>query len=391
MRRHPNLARPARPGFTLVELLVVIAIIAVLVSLTAAAVIRARLMAEVVKNRHNISQMATAIQGFSSKTQVDYIPSRIILYNDLSRYLAAGATPLERMSLTYLLQVWPRLGKQAGVPNRAYTADLVPPNDPRYSLGWCPDDPNASLNSAYELEGDQCIVFFLGGIQFGRSCQGFGVDKTNPTCIGGYPPNKALLKTDAPFMDFPIESLAYAGVASATRAGTFLSYLDPYGQPYAYFSSRSFGRRYRTTDPQYQAGLDAAYANGPGYARLDCNGLLNNDNTPANLAPYFEPYPAGASQVKFYARDSYQIISAGPDKKFGSCIDQACNPNATIPQVVYYDARSGFPFNGPLVGSFDIGGGNVVAYPGGPVTVPNPSRGADDLTNFRQVQLGIGE
>jgi prepilin-type N-terminal cleavage/methylation domain-containing protein len=384
MRRHPNLARPARPGFTLVELLVVIAIIAVLISLTAAAVFRVREQGNVVKNRHNITQMQTSIQAFTSKTGVDYIPSRIILYNDLSSYLLPTATPFEKSSLTYLLAVWPRLGKQAGAPNRAFTADLFPASDPRYSLGWCPDDPGASLKSAYELEGDQCIVFFLGGIQSGRSCQGFGVDKTNPTCINN-------VKRDPSFMDFPIESLEYKGSPSTTRAATFLSFIDPYGMPYAYFSSRSFGRRYTSKDPQYQAGLDAAYASGPGYARLDCNGLLNNDNTPANLAPYFEPYPAGASQVKFYARDSYQIISAGPDKKFGSCIDQACNPNATIPQVVYYDARSGFPFNGPLVGSFDIGGGNVVAYPGGPMNVPNPPSGADDLTNFRQVQLGIGE
>src|SRR5262249_35004159 len=161
----------------------------------------------------------------------------------------------------------------------------------------------------YELEGDQCIVFFLGGMQYQRSCQGFGNDKTNPTAFLN-------VKRDSAFMDFSIDQLDYRGTPSTTRAGFFLSFIDPYGQAYAYFSSRSFGRRFGPSDPGYLPGVDSYYAQDRSYAWRDCYGLLNPDGSQAFVCPYFDP------SGKFYARDSYQIISAGADKYYGSCIDQ---------------------------------------------------------------------
>src|SRR5947209_2788112 len=111
MRRRTQPNWPVRSGFTLIEMLVVIAIIAILLSLTAAAVMRARLKAEEVQNRHNISQLSTAIQAFTSKTGIAYIPSMVVLRED-GRYgdnpdptLAAAELATE----TYLKRLWPRM------------------------------------------------------------------------------------------------------------------------------------------------------------------------------------------------------------------------------------------------------------------------------------------
>jgi prepilin-type N-terminal cleavage/methylation domain-containing protein len=331
MRRRYLPDRSARSGFTLVELLVVIAIMAVLISLTTAAVMRARLSALNTQNHHNISQLQTAIQTFCTKMQVDYIPSRIVLRNDLSTYNLAD--PVESGSLQYLKQLWPRLA------NNLYS----PPN----SLGWCPADPAAGLTSRYELEGDQCIVFFLGGIQLRDaasgvvSVQGFSSNKSIPTLLTG--------KFEPPTMDFPSTRLAYVGTASATRSGTFASFLDPYDSPYLYFSSRSFGRRLRPGDPGYVAGRDAPYATHPGYSRLDCAGLFPGDPT----APLFD------STGKFFNRDGFQIFSAGYDQTFGNNLVL----NASQP----YNPRTGEPFKAPF-------------HPG-----------HDDLTNFHPTILGAGQ
>lgn len=329
-RRQTDPAR--RVGFTLIELLVVIAIIAVLISLTTAAVMRARTAAQNAQNRNNISQLATAIQAFQTKMGVEYIPSRIVLRNDLRTYNLTD--PVESGSLQYLKQLWPRLQDNIFVPGA--------------SRGWCPADPAAGLASRYELEGDQCLVFFLGGMQARDaatntvSVQGFSSNKSNPTLLSG--------KFDPPFMEFPTTQLAYVGTASPTRAGTFASFLDPYGSPYLYFSSRSFGRRLRPSDAGYVAGRDLPYASHPGYSRLDCAGLFP---TSEPAAPLFD------NTGKFFNRDGFQIFSAGYDQTFGSNVVL----NASQP----YNPRTGEPFTAPF-------------HPG-----------HDDLTNFHPTILGAGQ
>ncbi len=329
MRTHHLLDRSGRRGFTLIEILVVIAIMAVLISLTTAAVMRARVSALNTQNRHNISQLATAIEAFQAKMQVNYIPSRIVLRNNLATYNIAD--PVESASLQYLKQLWPRLQNVLFVPGA--------------SRGWCPADPSAGPDSRYELEGDQCVVFFLGGIQLldpstnTISVQGFSSNKSNPTLLNG--------KFDPPFMEFPSTLLAYQGTPSATRSGMFASFLDPYGRPYLYFSSRSFGRRLRPADAGYVAGRDAPYAAHPGYSRLDCEGIAD----PA--VPLFD------STGKFFNRDGFQIFSAGYDQTFGN--------NLVLSVSQPYNPRTGEPFKAPF-------------HPG-----------HDDLTNFHPTILGAGQ
>ena len=81
----------------------------------------------------------------------------------------------------------------------------------------------------------------------------------------------------------------------------FYSYKDPYGTPYAYFSSYNAEGDPRYLPPQYNQrsyGRYAAYT-----PPSDCGNL--------GVAPYYSP------NNRYLNAKSFQIISAGPDKTFG--------------------------------------------------------------------------
>src|SRR5262245_48050176 len=163
IRPAPN-RQTLRPGFTLVELLTVIAIIAVLIGLTTAAVQKVRHRSLELRTHNDIRQLSAAVDVAKSKYGVDWIPSRLMLRNDGNYNIA---NQIEMDSATFVKKVWPRI--QYPVFNAA-------------SRGWFPDDPGANVQSAYLLEGHQCLVFFLGGIQYTDpgtglvTCRGFSVN-----------------------------------------------------------------------------------------------------------------------------------------------------------------------------------------------------------------------
>lgn len=291
MRRSQERSHPPRAGFTLVELLVVIFIIAVLISLTAAAVMRVRDKGPEIRARNDITGLSAAINAFHTDFQVDYIPSAIILRED-GRY---GDNPipalrqLEINSENYLKKLWPRLA----VAGRTM---MAPPNSrtalPGGGLDWngngLPD-----FDQAFVLEGDQCLVFFLGGIQTPPTTNppgvlGFSNNRTDPTRGSG-----ASAARKGPFYEFQSDRLAYFavgstpfGVPGAVRA-QFFSYRDAWGNaPYAYFSSRSL------------------LAGGSGYNPSDCACLTMTSH-------YYTS--SGALE-----RSGFQIISAGRNGQFGT-------------------------------------------------------------------------
>jgi len=281
MRRRQGSERLRRPGFTLIELLVVIAIIAILVSLTAAAVMKARLKGYEVQNRNYISQLTTSIQGFASKTGVDFIPSTIVLRNDLTKYNLGVQT--DAASLAYLKRLWPRLGQSTG-----------------NVINWCPNDAGATSNSAYALQGDQCLVFFLGGIQGTNAngvntCIGFSTNATNPMLTTG--------AFNAPYFDFPASQLFTVPSSNENlRSSFFYTFVDPYGSPYAYFSSRGGA-----------GGVNNAYA-------ADCSLLPSTNGNGTfvgfiNMLPY-QRVPATNQQTNFFNPQGFQIISAGYESAF---------------------------------------------------------------------------
>lgn len=234
----PNVRATRRSAFTLVELLVVMAIIAVLVGLTTAAVQQVRHASKRTQVQQEISQLSTAVESFKTDMGVDYMPC----------HFAVKATydPNEPSAL-YLKRLFPRV-------NLA-------------STGWTGDP--------IELTGNQCMVFFLGGINL----QGFS---TGPQPFTQPAPGQG----KGPYFEF-----------RASRMSTnpiYPQYLDHYGIPYVYLTAISMMYDVDAQNP------------GPKF--------LNDARE--NVIPFREPTPTGMPP-KFINPHSFQIISAGKNKAFG--------------------------------------------------------------------------
>ena len=261
--------RSGRTGFTLIELLVVMAIIAVLVSLTAAAVFKLLGKGPETQRRSDISQMYAALAQFKSKFGVEYVPSRFVLKNNITSY--DRTIPVEADSLDFLRKMW---GPSVGISPT--TGGPLPLN---WNAAWQGTDPTKTTLSV-TLEGDQCLVFFLGGIPSGGSpltCLGFSTVQRNPTDF-------STGDKIAPLFEFKPSQLTDPGRKAAPG---FYAYNDPYGTPYAFFSSYKKENGYNR------------------YSSTDCPSL--------GVSAYLKT----SSPLLFWNERSFQIISAGPDKAFG--------------------------------------------------------------------------
>jgi len=316
--RLPRTRVNQRVGFTLVELIVVMGIIAVLASLTTVAVFAAFTKMHEVECRTELDGLAGGIKEFQAEYNITIPPpSRIWLdetgqYNVVPVGVPAGTTlaqlaQLQTDSVAYLHKVWPHI-------NLA-------------NIDW---NSNGTIDKqGFVLEGEQCLVFFLGGARNASgSFIGFSVDTTNPMNAN---PN---VKRKGPWFKF-VTSRITAGPSSG-----FPMYLDSYsssgiGVPYAYFSSGIRGDNHYL---DYQAALGS-----------DCPSLtgINASGQSAPLLPYCQPFAAGQAPV-FYHANTFQIISAGKNAVFGP--GGAWTPNLAT-------------------------------------TIGRP--GSDDITNFHTTKMGI--
>jgi prepilin-type N-terminal cleavage/methylation domain-containing protein len=298
---HKPFQRVARSAFTLIELLIVMAIIAILISLLLSAVVRVLRKVDEVRNRNDITQLAQAEVNFQTKFDVEYLPSRFVLCETLNDYQTGMSDPvlgpLYSDSLSYLTRLWPRLN---------FNTPQTGPNGSWTGIDW---NHNGIQDGPVVLEGDQCLVFFLGGIQVTQAgppvvhgCEGFSTDGTNPAQLGG--------SRIGPFYEFKSARLVdpfafasvnsqYAGRPNTAGAGLpsgYFIYLDAYGKTgFAYFSS------YKSQNTSY-----ARYATIP----LPGTGAINTDCSVIPNGPYNDG-------VNYYNPNSFQIISAGFDNKFG--------------------------------------------------------------------------
>jgi general secretion pathway protein G len=258
MRLPPTPVR--RPGFTLVELLVVIAIIAVLVALLSGAVLKSLAQGPRLQTRSDLTQLSDAVGTFQAKFNLRYPPpSQLKLCSLKSQY---GTTQLDKDSIAYLQSMFPRMADTwSGTINNSFGN--------ANGIMWGPN--NTAVNGVV-LTGDQCLVFFLGGIQTTagstNGCLGFSTNPTDPAAAGG--------DRIGPFYDFKLNRLA-AG------ASGFFSYNDVWGSPFLYFSS------YKTRNGYNR------------YGGSDCS----------QSSPYQQPNGI------YYNSDTFQIVSAGADKAFG--------------------------------------------------------------------------
>jgi hypothetical protein len=192
---------------------------------------------------NDINLLCVAAEQFKAVFNV-YPPSRILLSNNRQDY-ARDSQALR--DLECLMQIWSGLKW-----------------DER--LDWSGGVPGFR---AAELEGDQCLVFFLAGV----NGNGFSTNPANPTEPGGD-------RRAGPFLYFPENRLI-----QRLKTNPFRSFQDGYGKNvYAYFSP----------------------------AR---NGAFSSDACVSlGVSPYFGK---GARAGQFYNARSVQIISAGSDGVFG--------------------------------------------------------------------------
>ena len=255
-----------RGGFTLIELLVVIAIIALLIGLTIPAVQKFRAKGPEVQCSADIRNLETAIEAFKSNYQVEYIPAGFVAgmnytVGDYKRPTANAFPPGSKLeSAKYVRQVW----------GRANMTDT----------GWQSHLPPAQRYDEY-LDANQSLVFFLSGAPLAIA-PGTGVpDWKDRTGFSPAPQMFAKPGTGGKsFMDFP-----------AARIDADGHFLDPWGSPFCYFTAK-VGNDY--------AGQVWSYEHPPA----------------STVFTTVTPYKEAAS--KYYKGSSFQIISPGPDKKFGS-------------------------------------------------------------------------
>jgi hypothetical protein len=236
------------------------------------------------QNRGEIAQLEMAVAIFHRDFSIDnqYFPSRLRLCERLLDYdLRRDArgdwnTPLDGESFTFLSKMFPRIDWH----NRTGGID------------W---NGNGKVDSpGVTLEGDQCLVFFLGGIPSGGrqpDCLGFSKDPSDPAARGG--------ERKGPYFAFD------PGRLTDLKGNGFFSCLDVFGKrPFAYFSSyrrrNGYNRYFGTRGPSRKVIRDS-----------DCASL--------GVWPYAES--VNGAEVRYLNPSGFQIISGGTDGKFGPGTD----------------------------------------------------------------------
>jgi prepilin-type N-terminal cleavage/methylation domain-containing protein len=299
-----------RRGFTLVELMIVIAIIGVLVTILAVALGPILSKGPEMVTRNEINQLSIALESFKAQFGF-YPPSLFVLCENQNDY---GNTPLMQDSQYYLLKMFPRLSSN---PN--WTV-----NSPSNFIDWNQDGQRTGFKI---LTGDQCLVFFLGGIQSTtivngkpvHACNGFSTNPASPLPAAG-------ATTYGPYFEFKSDRLVQCprtGPLDSTDlaqrpdgSNGLYSYLDGYKQivpappvdpkvtapnfyaVYAYFSS---GRK--------RNGYNA-------YPTSDCP-FLPAYNGQSVAKPVAGVFPYEQALGNYHNPNTYQIISPGKDGIFG--------------------------------------------------------------------------
>ena len=275
------LAVKRRSGFTLIELLVVIAIIGILAGLLLAGVMVFLQKGPEVSNRNDMSQLAIGLDKFKTMWKIsDYPRNTLKLCSNYSSYNTN--VQLDQDSIRFLSKMWPNLTPVTWVGIN--WANRTGATAPVYG--------NAANPTIDILDGDQCLVFFLGGPPMPGGVGlwgGFSTDATNPMAntvdkfkCKDFEAGRLFIR--------PSATLTIGGVNYATSTA-FLSYMDSYSDPtkpspFVYFSSTNYLGR--------PDGYDRT-ANSVGIT----------------------PILANAAQWKFQKSDTFQLISAGADGIFG--------------------------------------------------------------------------
>lgn len=287
-----------RPGFTLIEIMVVIVIIAILISLLLPAINGIRRRARVAQVRSEISTLESAIASFRQEYGIEP-PGSIRLYATAAGWNTAASGRDEAIriaSRAYIRQVWPQF-------------------DFTSTAG------GASWSGNKDLNGAECLVFFLGGVTdvSGKTLNGFSKSPSQPFSQQGSNRIK-------PFFDFSPDRLV------DKDGDQFPEYVDPIPSqtsPYLYFDSND-GRGYSTSALSSDwCNTDCFY---DGFAGATSYGTQTWSNGNWMKHMYFTSFvTAGTPAAQIagsipYMPKKYQIISPGfggtsgvtPDKAYGN-------------------------------------------------------------------------
>lgn len=254
-----------RGGFTLVEMIVVIAIIGILAALLIPAIASAQRSAKLAVARAEITGIESGIAAFQSKYGAAP-PSGITLYEDPTKWTADPA------STAKIRQFWPQY-------------DFGTPND---------INGNGVTTDIIILDGAECLVFFLGGMNVSSTANGatiykkvgFATNATNPFLAFAASSNRV-----GPFFEFD------SGRFQDIDVDGMLEYRDKLGDvnsdPILYYS-------------MYEG---AGFVQNDQYVSTKCGAML----------PYLsQPQAAPGSPLLYWKQQSYQLIAPGWDGILGN-------------------------------------------------------------------------
>lgn len=261
MKRHefPTAVNQSRSGFSLIELLVVIVILGILMSLIIPAITRMRRTAQEAAVGAEIAQLDQAVTRFKTRFGVEP-PSSLTIPTS-----AAGWSGEDRQKV---LRIWDQF-------------DFA-------TLGGMGAYPSAVIH----LNGAECLVFFLGGMNAGSvtAPQLVGFSKNPRT-----PWNSTAANRDVPFYDrFTPDRLVDLDGDNVVE---FIDGLPGQKTPILYFSSQ--GKSYRKSNGATT--LDD----------FDVHGGMNNAKDMSQI--YLGPDGKTALRAQ-----GYQIISPGFDGEYGT-------------------------------------------------------------------------
>lgn len=308
-----------RAGVTLIEMLVVVTIIIILSALVLggySAVNRKR--AEMEANEE-IRKLSDALEAFKRDRGV-YPPSRVYLLESGDYTTSGGGINVEirDRSAEFLGRIWPGLRiRSIRTPGATPTA-----------TDWNGD---GDTTDSLELTGEQCLVFFLGGIP--RRLGGGGADfelvgfsnaDSNPAAIHSTTNDAQGLMQRKIYYNFGASTgsntrltlrEARIGGAGAPGPNDMMPVYTAGGHSgdslaaYAYFSSYE-GRGYRADD------CGTVGASGPIFA-VTWGVTTTTVQKSAGPSPYTADAVTTGTLSNFLRPDSYQLISPGLDGLIG--------------------------------------------------------------------------